>query len=484
MDDMDDGLFANTGLVKKKIPAAGNHAGNAHILKSSSKDHVNAATIGDEVQTNASSPWSHAVSLSEGNSEKSKPGKSNRNVPLEKRDDLWSVTSNNHSDDDLFESMGLGGKSASKSPQIGHNSHGFSATQSSFDRPARSSSQSKAFHTSTSIPVTDGGSLLKNESVNDILFASKSPNTAFTSGFSDTTPTTRREHATAISISDTRHRSESPASIVTTKSKEDDFVPSFLMEASSGRRRRGGPAATGILGNNLETEQGTSGATYKDPFASNSYKDPFASMPIKESQSSFSVSPNIGNTHAEFPVLGQTLARNNEAVKKNPLISSVTAQLSRASPKQMNDSFGFDSLSFSAPARAETGSGFLESKPKMSDNGLSFLDPKPRISPVPQFSENLATPVSSRDKQTLDASKRSQHLEIPKSEGKSSLSKSSSLSSIVSLGPTDDENEIHEAPVTAVKTNISTGPHAPCAQSDSLCIARRSSRKRRCSKYQ
>ncbi|KAJ3245517.1 hypothetical protein HDU78_009126 [Chytriomyces hyalinus] len=389
MDDMDDGLFANTGLVKKK-PSPINTA-----LINKDENSFGASSS----QSKASTPWSPAV-LSESTSptpvEKSRPDPSilphrGTSPTKAKEPDLWSATSNMHSDDDLLESLGLGNSKptpkkeaplSSKTGYFGDNSIGAETGLAS----------SRAFNTSNNL----------NDGINNNSPRKASTDAGFpSSSFSDFLSTNKRE--SFLSPKDFPERATSPASLSTIKSKEDEFMPSFLMEASSGRRRRG-PGAGGAESSTSVLD--TKNQSYPDPFAS--LASPVDSRPSFLQSESASVGPS----------------RN--ASKKNSLIASVSAQM--PSSRVQNDSG-----SLSRPS-------FLDTKPKSQiETGfpsLSFSE-----SPFTQAAQKPASQTIPEDVPFPAIETKS----LPQKPQNPSLSRSSSLSSIVSLGPSDNDDTPDEA---------------------------------------
>ncbi|KAI8829835.1 hypothetical protein BJ741DRAFT_712516 [Chytriomyces cf. hyalinus JEL632] len=389
MDDMDDGLFANTGLVKKK-PSPINTA-------SINKDENSFGASSS--QSKPSTPWSPAV-LSESTSptpfEKSRPDPSilphrGASPTKAKEQDLWSATSNVHSDDDLLESLGLGNSKPAPKKEVPLSSKtGFFG-----DNPIGAETglaSSRAFNTSNNL----------NDGINNNSPRKASTDAGFpSSGFSDFLSTNKRE--SFLSPKDLPDRATSPASLSTSKSKEDEFMPSFLMEASSGRRRRGlgvggAESSTSVL---LDAKN----QSYPDPFAS--LASPVDSRPSFLQSESASVGPS----------------RNTS--KKNSLIASVSAQM--PSSRVQNDSGSLSRPSFlDAKLKSQIETGF----PSLSFSESPFTQAaqKPASQTIPENAPFPAVDTKS----------------LPQPQNPS-LSRSSSLSSIVSLGPSDNDDTPDEA---------------------------------------
>ncbi|ORY46859.1 hypothetical protein BCR33DRAFT_715278, partial [Rhizoclosmatium globosum] len=352
MDDMDDGLFSGTGLVSKKTSVKGGATITIQRpFASTTTDSPFSKPAISHVKDNDT--WS---SISNENGRAS-PYNNLGNLPSTQTAGLFDKPHSNTDDDDLLETMGLSDTSKSK------------------------------------ISINSANIVAKPNQTNfgfEVKGSSFSAEPTFKSGFSEV------GHTRALAPQNDQIRSISPASI---KSKEEDFIPTFLAEASSGRRRRGPAPGSSSAAN--------ANASMTDfPPKSDDLDLGF----LKDTQ-------RLSIHSAKEPTPNDNVSK---AHAKNPLIASVTSQLSR------NASSNYGSVA------------------KDSSLGLPFLDPKPK-------SVELKAPFESVGNTTTTAmpklesvafgdsnptkSAKSTHLELPKP----SLSKSSSLSSIVSLGPTDDE---------------------------------------------
>ncbi|KAJ3295441.1 hypothetical protein HDU79_009130 [Rhizoclosmatium sp. JEL0117] len=369
MDDMDDGLFSGTGLVSKKTSVKGGATVKGNLTDSPYKDPF--------ASTTTDSPFS-------------KPA-----ISHVKDNDTWSSISNENGRASPYNNLG-----------------NLPSTQTAglFDKPVMSKAPAAGKHSNTDdddlletmglsdtskskISINSANIVAKPNQTNfgfEVKGSSFSAEPTFKTGFSEV------GHTRVLAPQNDQIRSISPASI---KSKEEDFIPTFLAEASSGRRRRG-PAPGSSSAANANASM-TDFPPKSDDLDLGFLKDT-QRLAIHSSKEP-TPNDNVSKAHA-----------------KNPLIASVTSQLSR------NASSNYGSVA------------------KDSSLGLPFLDPKPK-------SVELKAPFESVGNTTTTAmpklesvafgdsnptkSAKSTHLELPKP----SLSKSSSLSSIVSLGPTDDE---------------------------------------------
>ncbi|KAJ3131199.1 hypothetical protein HK100_006641 [Physocladia obscura] len=362
MDDMDNGLFSSTGLIPKKSAPKTTAEFSVH-----------------ESQTRQLSPTKELDSWSVSTNENA-PKDTDRNNVASHESALFDISvrqtaskSSKETDlfgnDDLFTILGLD------------------------DKPAKSTKNSvlsnKQYSISTEFksPVDNIDSLGIPKQLKPSI-----ENTEKQFHFSNTrkhsltsTPTTNQ----FTTNNDHDHQTGSPNSIVSIKSKEDEFIPSFLAEAS-GRRRRG--PTTSIT---------------------NTPKDDLNLDPSVLHQNPFKTERN-----AVANFFDEELSKTSN-VKKNPLIASVSTQISRPKPTGV---FGTEN--------------FINS----DTNALPFLNQK--LSFLDEKKANIPTVTQSQWKFSNNPTKNIHGkllTENPKVEQKSTLSKSSSLSSLVSLSHTEDE---------------------------------------------
>ncbi|KAJ3201704.1 hypothetical protein HDU82_007913 [Entophlyctis luteolus] len=176
-------------------------------------------------------------------------------------------------------------------------------------------------------------------------------------------------------------RSASPMSLLSTKSKDEEFIPSFLAEAS-GRRRRGPPPnANSVLDQSQAVDERL--LAHKDPFDRQ---------------------------------ISKTIGDDNAAVK-----NSNTGNLMTAASSELKQSGDTNSIS----------------------SKLSFLNPSPKL----ETRHSNIKAASSNQTMNRASSNSSNQINQPLSktaldkQEREGISKSSSLSSLVSLSPSDNESD-------------------------------------------
>ncbi|KAJ3022641.1 UNVERIFIED_CONTAM: hypothetical protein HDU68_009015 [Siphonaria sp. JEL0065] len=403
MDDMDSGLFSSTGLVTKKPSTAQSGPrpySDPFAAKTETQTSLNTNkrifppkdndTWSSTSNENASSHTPVKQSYL-GNLPSSQTGESLfDNLGSSRRADKQQIDGfssqgkkpvDETENDDLLESMGLfGDKKSNRSSSIKNPVNG-----ESFSRPS-SALGTNSFSTTSNLKTNIGGDAMSPFSKSN---ANKQAELTFKSGFSDSF----KEVPQQQTLFSQQPRSSSPTSI---KSKEEDFIPSFLAEASSGRRRRG-PAATGdSIGSGVNMN---SSETQKSP------------------------EKDLGFLNDNQLAIKSIKKQNEEADtssihKKNPLISSVTFQLSRNS----NNYGNLDSQ------KASVALPFLEPKSKVAET----------VKPFESVLQSAGASFTPKLGSTASISKKPIVKQAPQ---QSTLSKSSSLSSLVSLSPSDDEGE-------------------------------------------